>query len=192
MRAVVPPGHLTKEGVFFHPENVRALVLNSSYQPIKLVSWQKAFILFFQGKVDVLEYHGQAARSARQNHRLPSVIRLKTYIAPRKANRLKFSRENVYLRDNFTCQYCAVQFSPKDLTLDHVVPASKNGRKDWTNVVAACRPCNHRKGNRTPLGANMPLLNEPRIPSWLPALRPAFRLGDIPEEWDQYLASASA
>jgi 5-methylcytosine-specific restriction endonuclease McrA len=182
---------LTRRYVFFS-ENVRALVLNSSYQPVKLVSWQKAFILFFQGKVEVLEYHDHAARSARAAHKLPSVIRLKTYIAPRRANRLKFSRENVYLRDNFTCQYCGVTFAPKDLTLDHVVPASKQGRKDWTNVVAACRTCNHRKGNRTPLGANMPLLTEPRVPAWLPSLKPAFRLGEVPDSWAPYLELAGA
>lgn len=190
LATLVAPGHFTRRFVFFS-QNVRALVLNSSYQPVKLVSWQKAFILFFQGKVEVLEYHSAAARSAREAHRLPSVIRLKTYIAPRRANRLKFSRENVYLRDDYTCQYCGVQFAPRDLTLDHVVPASKNGRKDWTNVVAACRTCNHRKGNRTPLGANMPLLNEPKIPAWLPTLRPSFRSGDIPEAWEPYLMAAA-
>jgi len=119
------------------------------------------------------------------------VIRLKKYIAPRRAVRLKFSRENVYIRDNYTCQYCAQRFSPRDLTLDHVVPASKNGRKDWTNVVAACRDCNHRKGNRTPLAANMPLLNEPRMPDWLPTIQPALRLERVPENWEPYLQSGT-
>lgn len=159
---------------------------------MKMVSWQRAFVLFYQGKVDVLEFHGATARSGRTTHRLPSVIRLRTYIAPRRASRLKFSRENVYLRDNYTCQYCAIQFAPKDLTLDHVVPASKNGGKTWTNVVAACRACNHRKGNRTPLGADMPLLNEPRMPSWLPSLQPAFQMERVPEEWEPYLQTGTS
>ncbi len=158
---------------------------------MKLVCWQKAFILWFQGKVEVLEYHSQSARTVRSSYRLPSVIRLKKYVAPRRNSRLKFSRENVYLRDNYTCQYCGTQFAPKDLTLDHVVPASKNGRKDWTNVVAACRDCNHRKGNRTPIGANMPLLTEPRIPGWLPPLKPALRLGAVPDEWEPYLRTGT-
>lgn len=167
----------------------RALILNSSYQPVKLVSWQKALILWFQGKVEVIEYHRTAkVRSASTSFELPSVMRLKKYVTPRRAARLKFSRENIYLRDSHTCQYCAKAFHAKELTLDHVVPASKFGRKDWTNVVTACRPCNHRKGNRTPLGAGMPLLNEPRIPSWLPASRPAFSgLDDVPDEWLVYL-----
>lgn len=167
----------------------RALILNSSYQPVKLVSWQRALILWFQGKVEILEFHQWTVRSARDSFQLPSVIRLKTYIAPRKATRLRFSRENIYLRDNYTCQYCGTKPPHKELTLDHVVPASKFGRKDWTNMVTACRPCNHRKGNRTPLGANMPLLSEPKIPTWLPASQTEFEAEDIPDEWRPYLGA---
>lgn len=117
-------------------------------------------------------------------------MRLKRYVTPRRTARLKFSRENIYLRDNHTCQYCARQFPVKELTLDHVVPASKFGRKDWTNVVTACRTCNHRKANRTPLGAGMPLLNEPRIPSTLPSKQAAFMAEfaeNIPDVWRTYL-----
>lgn len=170
--------------------SARSLVLNSSYQPVKLVSWQKAMMLWFQDKVEVLEYHNSTfVRSARQNFQLPSVLRLKKYVSPRKSTRIKFSRENVYMRDNYTCQYCTKKFPLKELTLDHVVPASKMGRKDWTNVVTACRECNHRKANRTPLGANMPLLNEPKMPNWLPPMRQEFSLSHIPDSWEPYLAS---
>jgi len=171
----------------FNERIVRALVLNSSYQPVKLVTWQRALTLWFQGKVEIIEYHSISARSSTSSFRLPSVMRLKRYVSPRKSSRLKFSRENIYLRDQFTCQYCALRFAAKELTLDHVVPASKFGRKDWTNVVTACRDCNHRKGNRTPLGANMPLLNEPRIPTWLPVIQPHFAVENMPDEWRPYL-----
>lgn len=169
----------------------RALVLNSSYQPVKLISWQKALCLWFQGKVEILEYHDASARSVKSSFKLPSVMRLKRYVTPRRTTRMKFSRENIYLRDNHTCQYCAQQYPLKELTLDHVVPASKFGRKEWTNVVTACRTCNHRKANRTPLGAGMPLLNEPRIPSSLPsrhtALFAEFISENMPTEWRIYL-----
>lgn len=154
---------------------------------MKLVNWQKALILYFQGKVEIIEFHATMIRSASASFQLPSVMRLKRFVSIRKVTRLKFSRENIYLRDNYTCQYCAKPFPHKELTLDHVVPASKFGRKDWTNVVTACRTCNHRKGNRTPLGAGMPLLNEPKIPIWLPVLQPQFQIEDIPEEWRPYL-----
>lgn len=173
------------------PESFRSLVLNSSYQPVKMICWQKALILWFQGKVEILEYHAFQVRSSQESFRLPSVMRLKRYVSPRRPTRLKFSRENVYLRDNYTCQYCGTRFHPKDLTLDHVVPASKLGRKDWTNMVTACQKCNHRKGNRTPIGAGMPLLCEPRIPTWLPATEPAFNVGEVPETWLAYLVSSA-
>jgi 5-methylcytosine-specific restriction endonuclease McrA len=162
-------------------------MLNSSYQPVQLVTWQKALILWLQDKVEVLEFHEQLVRSASESFHLPSVMRLKKYVRRKPIPRLRFSRENVYARDRYTCQYCARQFPSKELTLDHVVPASKFGRKDWTNVVTACRPCNHRKGNRTPIGAGMPLLNEPRIPLWLPVIEPIIEIEHVPEKWLPYL-----
>jgi 5-methylcytosine-specific restriction endonuclease McrA len=184
-RSQTPSGEGQSSGQ--HRGQNRALILNSSCQPVKLVSWQKALLLWFQGKVDILEYHGATVRSSRETFRLPSVLRLKKYIAPRRAIRLKFSRENIYLRDNYTCQYCGERLLARELTLDHVVPASKFGRKDWTNMVTACRDCNHRKANRTPIGAGMPLLTEPRMPNWLPTIRAEFIIENIPEEWRPYL-----
>lgn len=176
------------EGRAFNDLAVQILVLNSSYQPVKMICWQRALILWFQGKVEILEYHQVIVRSSRETFQIPSVLRLTRYVKPHRTTRLKFSRENIYLRDNHTCQYCGKRFAAKDLTLDHVVPASKHGRKDWTNMVTACRSCNHKKGNRTPLGAGMPLLNEPKIPTWLPKVDPVIDLEDVPEAWRPYLA----
>lgn len=183
-------------GVIFNPRHatshlgqVRALVLNSSYQPVKLVSWQRALLLWFQGKVEVLEYHSAVARSSREDYPVPSVLRLKRFINNRRFTRVKFCRENVYRRDAYRCQYCGDEFSAKELTLDHVVPASKKGRKDWTNMVSACRKCNHRKANRTPLAAGMPLLSEPKVPNWLPPIRTALKVETLPESWRLYLGS---
>jgi 5-methylcytosine-specific restriction endonuclease McrA len=156
---------------------------------MRIVSWQKALILWFQDKVEVLEYHTVFARSARSNLKLPSVLRLKSYVKPRGTGAVRFCRENVYIRDNFTCQYCGDRLSAKQLTLDHVVPASKNGKKIWTNVVSACRSCNQRKANRTPLTANMPLLSEPKVPSWLPSRELEIQIGldNAPASWMEYL-----
>lgn len=183
-------------GVAFDPRSVskgqiRALVLNSSYQPVKLVSWQRALLLWFQGKVEVLDYHKAVARSSRAEYPLPSVLRLKRYINHRRFTRVKFCRENVYRRDGYACQYCGNRYGAKELTLDHVVPASKRGRKDWTNMVTACRTCNHRKANRTPLAANMPLLSEPRVPNWLPPIQAHIKLEHLPESWRAYLTSGA-
>lgn len=167
--------------------SIRSLLLNSSYEPMRVVSWQKALILWFQGKVDILEYHTVFARSARSNFQLPSVLKLRSYVRPRTTGAVRFCRENVYIRDNFSCQYCGNKFSPKILTLDHVVPASHQGKKDWTNVVTACRTCNQRKANRTPSQAKMPLLREPKMPTWLPVVEFEIRPGPIPPTWQNYL-----
>lgn len=165
----------------------RSLLLNSSYEPMKIVSWQKALILWFQDKVEVLEYHNVFVRSVRATFQLPSVMRLKSYVRPRVNHGVRFCRENVYIRDNFTCQYCGEHLTPKQLTLDHVVPVSHQGPKSWTNVVAACRDCNQRKANRTPDKANMPLLKTPAVPTWLPSPELEVRDGGMPSVWIQYL-----
>ena len=101
----------------------KALVLNASYEPLRIISWQKALMMWFQDKVEILEYHTAFARSVSTSFKLPSVLRLKTYIRPKRIDGVRFCRENVYIRDNYTCQYCAVKFPYKDLTIDHVLPA---------------------------------------------------------------------
>ncbi|MBX3040826.1 MAG: HNH endonuclease [Bdellovibrionaceae bacterium] len=165
------------------------MLLNSSYEPMRIVSWQKALILWFQGKVEVLEYHQIFARSVRSNHQLPSILRLKTYVRSRSRGDIRFSRENVYIRDDYTCQYCYEVYPTRLLTLDHVIPASKDGKKTWTNVVTACRECNQKKAARTPEQAKMPLKTPPRVPSWLPVVQWELKPGTVPPAWLQYLAS---
>lgn len=168
-----------------HLSALKCLVLNSSYEPLRIVNWQKAIILFFQGKVEILEQHQVFARSIRSSFPLPSVLKLKSYVRPRTSGAIRFCRENVYIRDNYTCQYCGSRGHAKTLTLDHVVPASHLGKKTWTNVVSACRDCNQKKANRTPKQAKMPLLTEPKAPQWLPIT--TFDLSNLPDQWAQYL-----
>lgn len=124
---------------------LKALVLNSSYEPLRIITWQKAIIMWFQDKVEILEYHATSVRSIKESFQLLSVLKLKTYIRPRKTDGVRFCRENVYIRGSHTCQYCAIKFPYKELTIDHVVPASHGGPKTWTNVVTACRKCNQIK-----------------------------------------------
>ena len=178
----------TTNSLSYRLASTKALLLNSSFEPLKIVCWQKAIILWFQGKVEIVEYHSIFANSVSSSFQLPSVMRLKTYVRPRSYGAVRFCRENVYIRDNFTCQYCGQKFSNKTLTLDHVIPASKNGPKNWTNVVAACRQCNQKKANRTPETARMPLLKSPSIPSWLPSSDLECNVSLIPNSWKQYLS----
>ena len=167
--------------------SLKALVLNASYEPLRIVSWQKALILWFQDKVEILEYHSKFVKSVSATFNLPSVLRMKKYVRPKKIDGVRFCRENVYIRDQFTCQYCAVQYHPKELTIDHVLPASQGGPKNWTNVVTACRKCNQTKANRTPEKANMPLLKPVRAPAWLPVLQHEIPVDKAPPSWKDYL-----
>lgn len=170
-----------------HNLSLKALVLNSSYEPLRIVSWQKALVLWFQDKVEILEFHTTFVRSVSATFNLPSVLKLKHYIKPKRIDGVRFCRENVYIRDNFTCQYCITKFAAKELTIDHVLPASQGGPKTWTNVVTACRKCNQTKANRTPEKAKMPLLRPPRAPSWLPVLEHEVPADKAPTVWKEYL-----
>jgi 5-methylcytosine-specific restriction endonuclease McrA len=165
-----------------------ALVLNASFEPLHIVTWQRAIQLLFQGKVEVVEESEQEIHTVRLTIKVPAVLRLLTYVPlSRKKNIVRFSRANIFLRDNHVCQYCNQQFSRNHLTLDHVIPIVQSGRKSWENIVTACKPCNQRKGGRTPAQAGMRLVRGPRQPNWLPATSLQLGLTKTPERWRIYL-----
>lgn len=163
------------------------MVLNSSYEPLTVVSWKKAVLLWLSDKVEILEYHSSFVHSAYQQFRLPSVLRFTKYITNLNRNQIRFCRENIYLRDKFQCQYCGKVSPARSLTLDHVVPLSKNGKHSWENVVTACQKCNNLKGNRTPKQALMPLLSVPHVPRWLPGQEFSISEHFIHHTWKNYL-----
>ena len=145
-------------------------------------------LLWLSEKVEVLEFHGAlSVRSATDSFQLPAVLRLNRYIHKRYVNRVRFCRENFYMRDKHTCQYCRVEFPYRQLTLDHVYPLSRGGRHNWTNVVTACGPCNNRKADKTPAEAKMPLMNLPVEPKFLPSVQISPRFQALPNEWIPYL-----
>jgi 5-methylcytosine-specific restriction endonuclease McrA len=154
---------------------------------LKVVHWQKAMTLLFQGKVEVLEEHDAVVRTVKLTFKLPSILKLTHYVKTKTRNYIRFSRENIYIRDEYHCQYCARRFPVKFLTLDHVKPAVQGGKKNWTNIVTACINCNQIKGGRTPAQAQMKLLKTPVIPQWLPKIQVKFSLSHAPESWKEYL-----
>ncbi len=150
------PGHLKQ-----HP----ALVLNAdyrplSYYPLSLWPWQEAVKAAWLDRVDIVAEYDARVHSPSMSIRIPSVVVLKSYVKPR--SRVAFTRFNLFLRDEFTCQYCGARGG--ELTFDHVVPRARGGRTTWENVVAACSPCNLRKGARSLREAGMRLHRSPRRP----------------------------
>ena len=162
------------------------LVLNATYEPLNVVSVRRAVVLLLKEKAELIESAEARLRAERIEVPVPLVIRLVTYVrVPRRFN-LPVSRRTVLSRDNYTCQYCGVQPGKSELTIDHVLPRSRGGGDSWENVVAACGPCNRRKGNRTPDEAGMPLRREPYRPRYI-ALA-LFGHVDEHDVWEKYLA----
>lgn len=145
-----------------------ALILNADYRPLSyfplsIWPWQEAVKAIFRDSVTVISEYDRIVRSPRFEFRLPSVLALKEYIPMER--RPAFTRFNVFLRDQWQCQYCADFYKTYDLTFDHVVPRSRGGRTVWDNIVTACQVCNTTKGNRMPHEVNMYPVTEPRQPT---------------------------
>lgn len=169
----------------------QTLLLNASYEPMGVISWQRAVELLVGEKIVVLETYDEDVRSAYLCFKMPAVVALKRYVNRRP--KVKFSRKNIYLRDEFTCQYCSVTArnlpgGTKDLTFDHVLPRCQGGITSWTNIATACFGCNHRKGGRTPVQAKMHLIKKPTAPGWLPMFAvPLHGRPSTPDQWKSYL-----
>jgi 5-methylcytosine-specific restriction endonuclease McrA len=140
------------------PSGFPALVLNAdfrplSYYPLSLWPWEEAVKAVYQDRVDVVSLYDKVVRSPSMEMQLPSVIALKSYVDQDRSP--AFTRFNVFLRDGFACQYCGAPGTSQDLTFDHVIPRSRGGQTTWENVVAACSPCNLRKGSAMPADVDM-------------------------------------
>jgi 5-methylcytosine-specific restriction endonuclease McrA len=162
------------------------LLLNATFEPLKVVTWKKAVTMVVLGKVEVVEEYGRVIRGVTSVLPLPAVIRLHRFIR-RRTPFVKFSRQNLYVRDRGRCQYCGTPFDQKQLTYDHVVPRSKGGQTEWTNVVTCCMACNLKKGGRTPEEAGMSLLRKPKVPIWIPLLAMSLGIEKTPDPWKDYL-----
>lgn len=165
----------------------QTLVLNATYEPLKVVDWQRAVTLWVTGKVEIVETHDREVRSVSFSFKLPSVVRLLQFVRLKKRPVVQFTRANIYQRDDYTCQYCGDSFASEDLTFDHVMPNAQGGKRGWTNIVTACEPCNRKKGARTPQEAGMTLLRKPRRPFVLaPTMKVTIGI-KTPSTWASYL-----
>ena len=162
------------------------LVLNASYEPLNVCTVRRAHVLVFKGKAEVIESLERPLRSATTDFVWPNVIRLVNYVRVPRTIKRKISRRALFARDGWRCVYCG---SAGRLTLDHVVPRSRGGQSVWENVVTACAPCNHRKGDRTLEEARMELRTQPRAPA--PVLFIHLAAPKIPDGWQPYLTGLS-
>jgi 5-methylcytosine-specific restriction endonuclease McrA len=150
------------------PSDCPVLVLNAdfrplSYYPLSLVSWQDAIKAVFMDRVNIIAHYDRSLSSAHDKWQMPSVIALKEYYTPK--TRPAFTRFNVFLRDNFTCQYTGLKLPPAELTFDHVIPRSRGGKTCWENIVTASREANTRKGNKLPRECGMFPMQYPEQPT---------------------------
>ena len=155
-----------------------------------MITWKRAVKLVFMEKVEVVEESNRTVHSISVAMRVPSVVRLMTYVRFRRRE-AKFSRRNIYARDGHTCQYCGKKFLSDDLTCDHVMPRSRGGKAGWTNIVTCCVICNRKKGGRTPAEAGLRLLRRPTRPSWLWGFHIRFVRKNPPHSWTTYLRKPS-
>lgn len=187
----------------------RTLVLNRSFRAVAVADWRRAITLVYMGLAEALdedlipydfeawvaassnwvELPGGFVSSPTMRFAVPEVIRLVRYdrIPHRE---VAFTRHNVFARDRYKCAYCGKRKPSDELDLDHVIPRSRDGSNEWTNIVTSCRPCNLKKADRLPDEAGMPLKSRPERPRWtlLGSLVPHPR-AHIPESWKKLLAS---
>ena len=183
----------------------KCLLLNSDYTPLSVVSWQKSIIWLLKYQmeseynIEILSYYDNQhiLASNGNQYKVPAVAKSVKYF--HLYNRtINFSRRNLFLRDNYTCQYCGNLFHINQLTYDHVVPKSRyksNYKKctNWTNIVTSCIKCNLKKGNKTPEEAGMKLMTRPYEPKYsekyLRWHQEALKIyhEDVNEHWAQFL-----
>ncbi len=158
------------------------LVINQDYSPISICTVERAFLLIFMNKADLMaEDDAKKLRSISTNFPYPSVIKIKKYInVPFRG--VILTRHNIFKRDNHKCQYCG---SEKDLTLDHLQPRSKGGKSTWNNLVTACKPCNILKGDQMPESIGMILRKKPTKPSYISFIKNSTK--QLREDWKPFL-----
>jgi 5-methylcytosine-specific restriction endonuclease McrA len=206
-------GHMTSAAAA-NPLSASVLVLNRFYMAVHVINVRRAFGLLFRELAEVIhlqegqyanysfeswreiselkasfkEPHDDWVRSVNFEIQVPRVIRLLAFDRVPKQT-IRFNRRNLFARDGNRCQYCGKSFPTSELSLDHVIPKSRNGQTCWENIVCSCVSCNVRKGGRTPQEAHMRLIRPPVKPKRSPLL--AIKLGNPKyESWKSFLDHA--
>ena len=190
------------------------LVLNRLWQPVHICSVRRALVLLYLGHAQVVDSDGKTVSGTYDlqawidhpidpddglpmvgtpsaEYAIPSIIVLSHFDRLPKRE-VKFTRENIFRRDDFPSQYCGERKNPRDLNIDHVIPRDKGGPLTWDNVVCSCIPCNTRKANKMPEQAGMIPNKTPKAPRWRPlAAGDQYHTGVRDERWSLFLCSSN-
>ncbi len=189
------------------PFTLPVLALNRHFHPVQVTTARRAFLLLFGGAAhaideagDVYDFHAWRLLPVREDDdglpivggslRVPRVLHLRRYERVRRPT-VRLSRRNLMLRDAHQCQYCSKRPPVRDLNIDHVVPRSRGGADSWENLVTACRPCNLRKGRRTPEEASMRLMRTPTAPRWSASMLLLLGRPEPFKEWEPFLGKTA-
>jgi len=167
--------------------NQDVLVLNSDFEPLNVCNMRRAVVLVYMGKADILHADESADRLQLSEGAVapPSVVKLRHHVR-RPLPELRLSRRAIFARDNFTCQYCGHQ--SRDLTIDHIIPKHYGGGMYWENLVACCRKCNAKKGDKMLWQTGMKLMRQPRRPRYVPYISlTKYVAGTKNDIWRTYL-----
>ena len=162
--------------------NRAVLVLNANYAPMMVCTAKRAICLDVLNKIDVLANYEEKVNSPSITFNLPSVIKIRDFVKYDNLS-VDLSRKNILSRDEHFCQYCGDKNSP--LTIDHILPKGRGGQDSWENLVTACKPCNQKKGDKTPEEANMQLKRKPKRPNRLHYFYKY--VNEKQKEWKPYL-----
>lgn len=161
---------------------MKALKLDATYRPVEVIDALEALVLCIIGKAKAIENYTREICSPSTSFKLPAVIVL-TNIVRYRFGGIVCNRQNVIWRDGNKCQYCRKTFPTEKLTIDHVFPKSRGGKKTWTNLVASCKKCNQKKGCRTPSECGMIPIRQPTKPKTT-ILKNTNQISDL---WKNYL-----
>lgn len=187
----------------------KVLVLNRLWQAVNIVGVQRAFCLLLQDHAQVihtgdgsfqvmdsaawlehseLDAPGDSeayVQTVRLRVRVPKVLLLRNY-DQLPVKEVRFTRDNLFERDHYRCQYCGNHFPDHQLNMDHVIPRAKGGRTSWENIVTACIPCNTRKADRLPHQASMHLMKKPERPRFRPFIS-SFIDQTYDADWEHFI-----
>ena len=165
--------------------NIRTLVLNSTFRPLSVVNPKRCISLLMRDKVTSLVDSSIKFHSEKDSFPIPKVVVLKYYVKAPYARRIALNKDNIFIRDNYICQYC----SSSAESIDHIVPKSRGGEHEWKNIVACCKTCNLKKADKLLHETHLTLLKNPKLPSdnfWIKAI-----LSSSPDPaWKKYLMTA--